>query len=209
MTSLTIQHHEFGVPAHVSIDTSRREGILLSTRIEVTSMPSSEISFWLDSDLNHHGLANHTLTGAVSPQGRQRELLSQSIVDNLYKHYITIQKQAAHAPSYSLMTCLGEIWHPDEEMKELLNNSPSASHSYADEMLKKCFKGLVVLVTISEKFKISEDNAPEESLALIWQKTASKIREALSHISSSGESTALRMSLFLENLSMEIGSKKE
>lgn len=148
MTTLSIECLDYGLPAMVTLDTLRRKGVVLSTRVEVLTNPSSEIVFWLDVEGNHKGTATYSLSGHVSPQGRQREELSQRIADDIYKEFITIQKQAAYSPCSAITKSILSLNDPSPELMAVISNSAPSINAFHKELVGNCFKGAMVLLTI-------------------------------------------------------------
>lgn len=148
--SFSINHQEYGLPAKISFDFDRREGVVMTSHIEISATPSTEIHFWMDSNKHHHGQITSSLSGGVSPQSRQREVLSQQVANDLYERYITLQKRAAHAPAATISSILGTIATPDNDTEEFLASIPSARREHSQSLLLSCKDAIMIYCLLIE-----------------------------------------------------------
>lgn len=194
-SQIIIPHDEYGVPAQVTYDFDRGEDIILSTRVEVTTSPCAEISFWVDKAKHHHGQASYVLSGGVSPQSQQREIHHQAIAKDLYERHATLQKRMIHSPVAQITDCLLGLSMPSEQVASYIQQSPMAKDAYLNKLQENVMHALVLYNIVARMEEMGVASAyPEDIKSGVMELRRSLVMATRAHQQLSG-SPRLKMTV--------------
>lgn len=203
-TMFSISHQEYGLPAQVSFDFDRREGIVVSTHVSVSGSPSVEINFWMDSSKHHHGQYTSSLLGGVSPQSRQRETLAWQVANDIYEKYAILQKKAAYSPGATIAMLMSLTTTPDNETEQFLASIPSARHEFQDGLSAACKQSALAYRVISSLVNEDKGSSNTEEILSGLSLLRKRILSASRYLTNQGDKSGPAIkSIYLSQMKKE------